>query len=142
MTPKQHRMKARLAIYKGAKLDLSFPLAETLSTIGRDAGNAIQLPDPEVSKRHAVVRAKGDAWTIEDTDSTNGVAVNGARVKRADLKEGDRIRIGPFELVFECSATGEWTSSLVIDLSTKVAGQTIPHDPENPFLKPGGSPRR
>ena len=129
-------MKARLAIYKGAKLDLSFPLAETASTIGRDAGNAIQLPDPEVSKRHAVVRAQGEAWLIEDTDSTNGLTVNGARVKRADLKEGDRIRIGPFDLIFECSATGEWTSSLVIDLSSKVAGQTIPHDPGSPSIKP------
>ena len=135
-------MKARLAIYKGAKLDLSFPLAETATTIGRDAGNAIQLPDPEVSKRHAVVRAQGDAWTIEDLDSTNGIIVNKARVKRADLKEGDRIRIGPFELIFECSATGEWRSSLIIDLSSKVAGQTIPHDPGNPSVKPGGSPRR
>ena len=132
MAPKQNSMKTRLAIYKDAKLDLSFPLAETAATIGRDAGNPIQLPDPQVSKRHAVVRAQGDAWTIEDTNSTNGLTVNGARVKRADLKEGDRIRIGPFDLVFECSATGEWTSSLVIDLSTKVAGQTIPHDPGSP----------
>jgi pSer/pThr/pTyr-binding forkhead associated (FHA) protein len=130
-------MKARLAIYKGAKLDLSFPLGETATTIGRDAGNAIQLPDPEVSKRHAVVRAQGDAWTLEDLDSTNGIIVNQARVKHARLKEGDRIRIGPFDLVFECSATGEWTSSLVIDLSTKVAGQTIPHDPGHPSIKPG-----
>jgi pSer/pThr/pTyr-binding forkhead associated (FHA) protein len=137
MAPKQNSMKARLAIYKGAKLDLSFPLAETASTIGRDAGNAIQLPDPEVSKRHAVVRAQADTWTIEDLDSTNGIIVNKARVKHANLKEGDRIRIGPFDLIFECSATGEWTSSLVIDLSTKVAGQTIPHDPGNPPLKPG-----
>lgn len=140
MPPKQNRMKARLAIYKGAKLDLSFPLTEAASTIGRDAGNAIQLPDPEVSKRHAVVRATGNTWTIEDLDSTNGIIVNKARVKHAPLKEGDRIRIGPFDLIFECSATGDWTSSLVIDLSTKVAGQTIPHDPGNPSLNPGGSP--
>ena len=136
MTPKKNRMKARLAIYKGAKLDLSFPLAETATTIGRDAGNPIQLPDPEVSKRHAVVRAQGEAWTIEDLDSTNGITVNKARVKHARLKEGDKVRIGPFDLVFECSATGEWTSSLVIDLSSKAVGQTIPHDPGNPSIKP------
>lgn len=129
-------MKARLAIYKGAKLDLSFPLAETASTIGRDAGNAIQLPDPEVSKRHAVVRATGDTWAIEDLDSTNGIIVNKAKVKHARLKEGDKIRIGPFELIFECSATGEWPASLVIDMSTQMAQQTIPHDPEGPGLKP------
>lgn len=130
-------MKARLAIYKGAKLDLSFPLAEAATTIGRDASNPIQLPDPEVSKRHAVVRAQGNAWTIEDLDSTNGVIVNQAKVKHARLKEGDKVCIGPFELIFECSATGEWTSSLVIDFSSKAAQQTIPHNPESPGLKPG-----
>ena len=128
-------MKARLAIYKGPKLDLSFPLTDSATTIGRDAGNAIQLPDPEVSKRHAIVRAAKDTWTIEDLDSTNGIIVNTARVKHARLKEGDKIRIGPFDLIFECSATDEWASSLVIDLSSKVAGQTIPHDPENPSIK-------
>ena len=126
-------MKARLAIYKGAKIDLAFPVAESITAIGRDADNAVQLTDPQVSKRHAVIHAKGNAWTIEDANSTNGITVNGVRVKHADLKNGDKIRIGPFDLVFESNVTGEWVPSLVIDLSSKAAQQTIPQAPEHPM---------
>jgi len=122
-------MKARLAIYKGAKLDLAFPVTESVTSIGRDAGNAIQLPDSEVSKRHAVIHAQGDKWSIEDLNSTNGIKVNGTRVQRAELKNDDRIRIGPFDLVFETAASGEWVPSLVLDLSSQAAQQTISQDP-------------
>jgi pSer/pThr/pTyr-binding forkhead associated (FHA) protein len=125
-------MNARLAIYKGAKVDLAFPVAEHITAIGRDADNAVQLTDPEVSKHHAVIHTQANAWTIEDTNSTNGVVVNGARVQRASLKNGDKIRIGPFELIFETNVAGEWVPSLVIDLSSKAVHQTMPHAPEYP----------
>ena len=134
-------MKARLAIYKGAKVDLAFPVTESITAIGRDAGNAIQLPDPEVSKRHAVIHAKDNAWTIEDMNSTNGITVNGARVKRSELKNGDKVHIGPFDLVFESATTDDWVPSLVIDLSSKVVQQTIQHDPESPAAKFDGNRR-
>jgi pSer/pThr/pTyr-binding forkhead associated (FHA) protein len=122
----------RLAVYKGSKLDLALPVTEVDTTIGRDDGNALQLPDPQVSKRHAVIRAKGGGWTIEDLNSTNGITVNGERVERSVLKNGDRIHIGPFELVFESAATDEWVPSLVIDMSSKVAHQTIVQAPKGP----------
>lgn len=122
-------ISSRLAVYKGTKLDMAFPVTEAATTIGRDDGNPIQLPDPQVSKRHAVIRAKDDVWMIEDLDSTNGIAVNGVKVKHAELKNGDKIRIGPFDLVFESTATGEWVPSLVIDMSSKVAYQTIVQPP-------------
>lgn len=130
-------MKARLAIYKGTKVDLAFPIAERLTAIGRDADNAIQLTGPEVSKHHAVIHTKDNAWIIEDTNSTNGVVVNGARVKRADLKNGDKIRIGPFELIFETNVAGEWVPSLVIDLSSKAVHQTMPQAPRGASAKLG-----
>ena len=131
-------MNARLAIYKGMRVDLAFPLTESVTGIGRDADNMIQLPDPKVSKRHAAVHAHGSAWTIEDTNSTNGLTVNGAKVKRAELKDGDRIHIGPFELVFEASAGGDWVPSHVIDMSTRVSERTIAQDPGGPAPGSGG----
>ena len=39
------------------------------------------------------------------------------------------VRIGPIELAFESAATGEWVRSLVIDMSSKVAYQTIVQPP-------------
>ena len=122
----------RLAIYKGTQLDLAFPVTETATTIGRDDGNSIQLPDPQVSKRHAVIRTKDGVWTIEDLNSTNGIKVNGSGVQRTVLKNGDRIHIGPFDLVFESTATDEWVPSVVIDMSSKVAYQTIVQGPKGP----------
>lgn len=131
-------MKARLVIYKGAKVDLAFPIGETITAIGRDADNAVQLTDPQVSKRHAIIHAHANGWTLEDANSTNGVIVNGARITRAELKNGDKIRIGPFHLVFESNVTGEWVPSLVIDLSSKAVHQTIPQAPKHPL---GGDPQ-
>ena len=133
-------MKARLAIYKGAKVDLAFPITESITAIGRDADNLIQLPDPKVSKHHAVIHAKGNSWTIEDMGSTNGLKVNGVRMKSIELKDGDQIHIGPFDLVFESSATGDWVPSHIIDMSAQASMRTIPHDPENPIGKFGRRP--
>jgi hypothetical protein len=72
------------------------------ATIGRSRECDVVLSDPNVSRRHAEVRPRGGGWTIADLGSTNGVAVNGARVERPQaLKPGDRVEIGTTVLTFE-----------------------------------------
>ncbi len=66
--------------------------------VGRE-GCEIVLADPEVSRRHAKVRSLDEALAIEDLGSTNGTFVNGQRVTRATLKEGDRLGVGRVELI-------------------------------------------
>jgi len=97
-------MKARLASYKDRVLDVSHPLPEPGTTIGRHPDNHIRLNDAMISRHHAVVHAKDGMWLIKDLESTNGVVINGARVKHAVLKSGDQVRIGPFEFIFETAA--------------------------------------
>jgi pSer/pThr/pTyr-binding forkhead associated (FHA) protein len=58
------------------------------------------VPDPNVSRRHAELREEGGSWWLVDLDSTNGTELNGKRVQRAKLADGDRIRLGELELVF------------------------------------------
>ena len=70
------------------------------TTIGRSKDCDIQLPDPNVSRKHAEVRQEGAAYWAVDLDSTNGMEVNGRRLKRAKLRQGDRITVGSTELVF------------------------------------------
>jgi hypothetical protein len=70
------------------------------TTIGRSKECDIQVPDPNVSRRHAEVRQEGAAYWAIDLDSTNGMEVNGRRLKRAKLRQGDRITVGSTELVF------------------------------------------
>jgi hypothetical protein len=71
------------------------------TTIGRSRECDVQLSDPNVSRRHAEVRQEGTTFWVVDLDSTNGTEVNGRRLKRAKLRDGDTITLGSTELVFE-----------------------------------------
>jgi len=64
------------------------------TTIGR-AGCDVNLTDPDVSRRHAVVRAVDDGLAVEDLGSTNGTFVNETRVSGiVQISPGDRVRFG------------------------------------------------
>jgi hypothetical protein len=69
-------------------------------SLGRSKDCDIQVPDPNVSRKHAELVQEGAAYWIVDLDSTNGIEVNGRRQKRAKLADGDRITLGSTELVF------------------------------------------
>jgi len=66
--------------------------AERLS-IGRAADNDIVIDDPGVSSRHAALVRIGSGYEVADNQSTNGVFVNGQRVRRQKLKYWDEIQI-------------------------------------------------
>ena len=72
--------------------------------IGRSKECDVQLADPNASRRHAELRREGSAFWIVDLDSTNGIEVNGRRLKRAKLEDGDRVTLGSTELVFRREA--------------------------------------
>jgi Protein of unknown function (DUF3662)/FHA domain len=73
--------------------------------IGRSKECDIQLEDPNVSRRHAEVRQEGTAYWIVDLESTNGIEVNGRRLKRAKLEDGDTVTIGSTEITFRREGT-------------------------------------
>jgi hypothetical protein len=75
------------------------------TVIGRSKDCDIQVSDPNVSRRHAEVRRAGDSYVLVDLDSTNGIEVNGKRVKRLDLGDGARFTIGSTEVVFSEDVT-------------------------------------
>jgi Protein of unknown function (DUF3662)/FHA domain len=68
--------------------------------LGRSRECDIQVEDPNVSRRHAELRQEGAAYWIVDLDSTNGIEVNGRRVKRAKLDSGDTFTVGSTEVAF------------------------------------------
>jgi FhaA, N-terminal domain/FHA domain len=68
--------------------------------IGRSRDCDIQLADANVSRRHAELRQEGASYWVVDLGSTNGMEVNGKRVKRAKLDDGDRITLGSTDLTF------------------------------------------
>jgi FHA domain-containing protein len=68
--------------------------------LGRSRDCEIQLSDANVSRRHAELRQEGASYWIVDLGSTNGIEVNGKRVKRAKLRDGDTITLGSTDVAF------------------------------------------
>jgi pSer/pThr/pTyr-binding forkhead associated (FHA) protein len=63
--------------------------------IGRDAKKCqIVLNDPEVSSVHAVLRKNAISITLEDANSSNGTLLNGQRINRSDITNGDEFIVG------------------------------------------------
>ena len=87
-------MPLQLIVNLGTERRL-FPLASSPMRIGRGSNNAIQIPDPTVSKEHAEIAPAGSGWTIRDLGSRNGTRVNGNEVHEAvAIRENDALEIG------------------------------------------------
>ncbi|MGV9670927.1 FHA domain-containing protein [Gordonia sp. NPDC003504] len=68
-------------------------------TIGRTPDNDIVVSDVLASRRHARVLTQPDGLYIEDLGSVNGTYVNGQRVSRARLTDGNVVTIGNSDFV-------------------------------------------
>jgi len=71
------------------------------TTLGRSRDCDIPVSDPNASRQHAEIRHIGLDYFLIDQNSTNGTYVNGQRIRRHALANGDRITIGTSELMVE-----------------------------------------
>jgi pSer/pThr/pTyr-binding forkhead associated (FHA) protein len=72
-----------------------FPLGDAREiVVGRSSDLDMVLVEDMVSRRHARIACTEHQIVIEDLGSTNGTFVNGEKISRATLKEGDRVLIG------------------------------------------------
>jgi len=83
---------------RGTRYDLASH--EGAMSIGREAGNFVQLEDNEVSRRHAEVRRVGESFVVGDLKSSNGTWLNNRKIDRAELSSGDHIQVGRTILVY------------------------------------------
>lgn len=92
----------RLVITSGPKAGLELPLTGESLSIGRSSESALVIRDDYTSSHHARLMLRGDSWSIQDLDSTNGTFVDGRRVTGAavSLSLGTPIKVGAttFEL--------------------------------------------
>jgi len=63
--------------------------------IGRSTSAGLRLNDEGVSRRHALLIHTRGHYFIQDLDSSNGTFLEGRRIKRAPLMEGDLVQLGP-----------------------------------------------
>lgn len=71
------------------------------NTIGRVSDNAIQIQHGSVSRHHAILRFTAEGWTLEDLKAENGTWVNGERIDKRQLLDGDRVNIGTVRFLFQ-----------------------------------------
>jgi predicted component of type VI protein secretion system len=79
-------------------------VSKRIATIGRSRECDLVLADPNVSRTHAEIRHVGLDYFLIDKGSTNGMEVNGQRVKRHALADGDVITMGTTMIRVEKSA--------------------------------------
>ncbi len=91
---------ARMVIIQGEGRGSVFELDGDV-TIGRASSNAIQITGAHISRVHARLLRRGEAYLLRDEGSRNGVLVNGRRVRELALARGDEIQIGTVVLVYD-----------------------------------------
>ncbi len=70
-------------------------------TLGRDESNGLALPDPTVSRFHAVITPSSEGgWCIEDLGSMNGTWIEDSRIQRTTLEDRTRFALGSVRLHF------------------------------------------
>jgi pSer/pThr/pTyr-binding forkhead associated (FHA) protein len=84
----------RSGFYEG----LEFPLDRDWVVVGRGRGADVVLAEPTISRAHAALGFDEGGFFVQDLSSTNGTLVNGGRVKRQKLKNGDEIQMGKLVL--------------------------------------------
>lgn len=119
---------AKIIRKSGTSTD-EWPLAQEPLTIGRRPDNHIVLPDTFASGRHAMIGYLDGRYFIEDLKSSNGTVLNGQRVGRSPLKDGDVIFIGQQRLEFSDG------NAPAMDATTILQAPLVPMTPP-PAAKP------
>jgi ABC-type multidrug transport system ATPase subunit/pSer/pThr/pTyr-binding forkhead associated (FHA) protein len=80
---------------------------EARKTIGRTPDNDIQIPNAQVSGKHAILLKVGTQLFLEDRGSANGTYVRGKRLapgERVPVQPGEKVLIGPMPLLLQFDA--------------------------------------
>ena len=94
-------MRAQISVLegepKGAVLVLEGPGSYS---VGRSSSNDLIVRGRSVSRQHCVIEHDAEFFWLVDAHSANGTRVNGAKIQRYLLFDGDVIEVGDARLVF------------------------------------------
>jgi hypothetical protein len=128
--------------YKGGTTH-EVELPGSVAVLGRDPGCDVVLNDAKCSRRHAVVEEGPEGFAVRDSDSANGVFLNGRRIQRALLRPGDTLRLGDVHVKL-LAEVGETVVVAAEDLDLRLpegaeptpVGPLSPVGPEPPVPPP------
>ncbi|MGI8624163.1 MAG: FHA domain-containing protein [Solirubrobacteraceae bacterium] len=84
----------------GGRVGQSFPLRGERMAIGRTPDADVFLDDVTVSRDHASLVHRQDAWFLDDSGSLNGTYVNRHRIDSHRLADGDELQVGKYKLTY------------------------------------------
>jgi hypothetical protein len=129
--------EGQILILATEEQNYAFDLWETFRVaLGRHHTNDIPLGSRKVSNYHAEILNEPEGLRIRDLGSTNGTFVNDEKVRSRDIKEGDSIRIGGYELTvkLEKRSDGSGSGPSVLPIGAKGTVAAVRAQPK------GGSP--
>lgn len=98
--PDASRINGESATVTVKGIDHDILLTADRYVIGRLKSCDICLADANASREHAALEREGTGWVLVDLGSTNGTLLNGEKIDRVRLRDGDLIVIGVSELVY------------------------------------------
>ncbi|MEZ4311075.1 MAG: VWA domain-containing protein [Polyangiaceae bacterium] len=93
--------KGYLRVLTGPRAGLRVAIANERFVIGRMGVADLSLPDPSVSRQHAMIVLTGGSFWLVDMGSTSGCTHDGKRVTRLRLTDGIEIELGTNRLRYE-----------------------------------------
>lgn len=119
--PSGEQKPHRFVLLSGGEGGREFPLDRPTMTVGRGEEADIRVNHSSVSRMHCEVRALDtDQFEVVDSDSANGIRVNGQDIKRALLAPGDTLELG--DVVLKYIAAGQ---SFVYDAAVAEAYRDV-----------------
>ena len=99
LSPLPGDFRFSLAVITGNQAGTVFPISKPRIYLGRGTSADIQVQDPEVSRRHAMIEIRGEIVTLIDLGATNGTFVEGEKIESRELANQTEFTIGSTTLM-------------------------------------------
>lgn len=115
-------------IYVQGNEQRSIVMNRTPFSVGRKVDKDLVIPDPRVSRDHALIVAENGGFYVVDQGSKHGTYVNGERVQRQKLQRNDRVEFGVRDVAYVIFSPQQATSNTAREFLSQISGIQISTD--------------
>lgn len=94
-------------------------------SVGRKMEKDLVIPDPRVSRDHALIVSENGKFFVEDQGSKHGTFVNGEKVQRKLLERNDRLEFGARDSIYAVFHPQHVTTNTARDFLSQISGIQI-----------------
>jgi pSer/pThr/pTyr-binding forkhead associated (FHA) protein len=95
---------ASVTVIFGGQEQKTYPLDKSRMVVGREPKCEIHIDNLGISREHCAFSQRGEAFLVQDLNSSNGTYVNGKKITEHFLNHDDEIIIGKYMLKFKNEA--------------------------------------